>query len=113
MIDRPAPPIPAPAARAAPPPGQAPDREDALMEAARALEASFLAEMLGAAGMGRTREAMGGGAGEDAFGSLLVREQAQAMTRAGGIGLAESIFETLLAREGGEGPATAKGGAGR
>ncbi len=97
-----------PATRAATPPapperaGAAPsaEREAAMMEAARALEASFLAEMLGAAGMGKTREAMGGGAGEDAFGSLLVRAQAEEMTRAGGIGLARSIYEALMAREG-------------
>ena len=69
------------------------------MEAARALEASFLAEMLGAAGLGDTRAAFGGGAGEDAFGSLLVREQAREMTEAGGIGLARSIYESLVARE--------------
>ena len=78
-----------------------PTREDALMEAARALEASFLAEMLGAAGLGDTRAAFGGGAGEDAFGSLLVREQARVMTEAGGIGLARSIYEALAAREAG------------
>ena len=88
---------------AAPPTNAAitPEREAALMESARALEASFLAEMLGAAGMGETREAMGGGAGEDAFGSLLTRAQAEEMAKAGGIGLARSIFESLLAREAG------------
>ena len=76
-------------------------RREALMEAARSLEASFLAEMLSHAGMGESREAMGGGAGEDAFGSLLAREQARLMTEAGGIGLAQTIFESLLRREGG------------
>ena len=94
MIDAvpPVPPSPAP---------PSPERREALMEAARSLEASFLAEMLAHAGMGETREAMGGGAGEDAFGSLLAREQARLMTEAGGIGLARSIYESLLAREGG------------
>ena len=86
-------------------------REAAMMEAARALEASFLAEMLGAAGLGETREAMGGGAGEDAFGSLLVRAQAEEMTRAGGIGLARSIFEALMAREGAAGAEAPEAGA--
>ena len=109
MTDPAALPPTSPAARAAPPS----PREAAMMEAARALEASFLAEMLGAAGMGRTREAMGGGAGEDAFGSLLVRAQAEEMTRAGGIGLARSIFESLMAREGAAPEAGAPEEAGR
>ena len=69
------------------------------MTAARALEASFLAEMLGAAGLGDTRAAFGGGPGEDAFGSFLVRAQAEGMAEAGGIGLAESIHRALVARE--------------
>lgn len=89
--------------RAGPSPGPTPARREALMDAARALEASFLAEMLTHAGAGRTPEAMGGGAGEDAFASLLVREQARTMTEAGGIGLAASIYDALAAREGLEG----------
>ena len=72
-----------------------------LREAASALEASFLAEMLSHSGLGRSRESFGGGAGEDAFSSLLVREHAQLMTERGGIGLAESIFRALSARQGG------------
>lgn len=42
-----------------------------LHEAAKNLEASFLAEMLKAAGVGKTREAFGGGAGEEHFASFL------------------------------------------
>lgn len=69
-----------------------------LRGAARALEASFLAEMLGAAGLGKARTAFGGGAGEDQFSSFLVQEQARALSERGGIGLAESIFEALKQR---------------
>jgi len=67
-----------------------------LMEVARELESSFLTEMLKAAGVGEARKTFGGGAGEDQFSSFLVREYADATVRAGGIGLAESIYRSLL-----------------
>lgn len=76
-----------------------PAKDAALREAAQKLEASFLAEMLKAAGLGQSRESFGGGAGEDQFGSFLVQEQALQMVRAGGIGLSEALFETLKERE--------------
>ncbi|MGJ8543961.1 MAG: rod-binding protein [Sulfitobacter sp.] len=75
--------------------------EAQLREAAVQLEASFLAEMLQSAGLGTASEAFGGGAGEDQFSSFLVREQALQMARAGGIGLAESLFEALKERQDG------------
>lgn len=68
------------------------------MEAARELEATFLAEMLKSAGLGETPEAFGGGAGEEQFGSFLRMEQARAIVGAGGIGLAQSLFEALKER---------------
>jgi len=68
------------------------------MEQARALEASFLAEMLGHAGLGAVPDGFGGGAGEDQFASFLRAEQAKAMAAKGGIGLAQSIFESLKNR---------------
>lgn len=74
-------------------------REAALRGAAQAFEAVFLAEMLKAAGFGTPRATFGGGAGEEAFSSLLVREQADRLAAAGGIGLAEQIFRALMARE--------------
>lgn len=70
----------------------------ALHDAAIELEATFLAEMLKSAGMGETRSGFGGGAGEEQFSSFLVREQALEMARAGGIGLAETIFNALKER---------------
>ena len=71
----------------------------ALREAAVSLEASFLAEMLKAAGLGETRGSYGGGAGENQFSSFLVQEQAMHMARAGGIGLAETIYHAMRARD--------------
>ena len=71
-----------------------PDRK--LTEVARQLEASFLAEMLKSAGVGEARQTFGGGAGEDHFSSFLVREYADATVQAGGLGLAESIYRSLV-----------------
>ena len=71
-------------------------RDAELRQAAQALEASFLAEMLQAAGLGATREGIGGGgAGEDHFASFLTQEQARVMVKGGGIGLSEAIFNAL------------------
>ncbi|WP_425097691.1 rod-binding protein [Tropicibacter sp. S64] len=70
-------------------------RDKALMQAARELEASFLAEMLRASGVGKTPESFGGGAGEDQFSSFLVQEQARAMAAKGGIGLADSLYQSM------------------
>ncbi|MBK0325726.1 rod-binding protein [Rhodobacteraceae bacterium F11138] len=69
--------------------------QDPLRKAATDLEAAFLAEMLKSAGLGKSRTTMGGGAGEDQFGSILVRAQADQIAQSGGIGLAESLFHAL------------------
>ncbi|MFZ7091099.1 rod-binding protein [Primorskyibacter sp. 2E233] len=67
----------------------------ALAKAAQELEASFLAEMLESAGVGKTPGGFGGGAGEDQFSSFLVQEQARAMAAKGGIGLAETLYQSM------------------
>ncbi|MGR3661749.1 MAG: rod-binding protein [Paracoccaceae bacterium] len=72
-----------------------PSGDAALHQAAQDLESTFLAEMLKSAGLGKSRDSMGGGAGEDQFSSFLVRAQAEQMTKAGGIGLAEMFFNAL------------------
>ncbi len=73
-----------------------PTAEDPLRKAAIDLEASFLTEMLKSAGLGKSREGFGsGGAGEDQFSSFLVRAQAEQIAKAGGIGLAESLYHAL------------------
>ncbi len=75
-----------------------PSNDAKLRTVAVELEASFLAEMLKTAGLGKTPDAFGGGVGEDQFASFLVREQARAMAERGGIGLAEAIFNSLKER---------------
>ncbi|WP_299956290.1 rod-binding protein [uncultured Roseobacter sp.] len=74
-------------------------QDQALREVAQKLEASFLAEMLKSAGLGKTSDHFGGGAGEDQFGSFLLQEQAMQMVKAGGIGLSESLFHALKERQ--------------
>jgi len=75
-----------------------PVTDTALMQKAKALEASFLAEMLGHAGLGAAPEGFGGGIGEEQFASFLRAEQAKAIVEKGGLGLAEQIFESLKQR---------------
>lgn len=69
--------------------------QDKLRVAAQELEANFLAEMLKSAGVGKTPEAFGGGAGEDQFASFLRMEQARGIAANGGIGLGEALFEAM------------------
>ncbi len=69
-----------------------------LMKKAQELEASFLSEMLGHAGLDTPSADFGGGIGEDQFSSFLRAEQAKAMVAKGGIGLAQHLFEALSQR---------------
>jgi Rod binding domain-containing protein len=71
------------------------DDDVALRQLAGELEASFLSEMLGHAGLGDVSDSFGGGIGEEQFASFLRQEQAAAMVRTGGIGLAESLFRAM------------------
>jgi peptidoglycan hydrolase FlgJ len=79
-------------------PGHIPTPPNAakLMEKAKEMEATFLSEMLGHAGLGDSSESFGGGAGEDQFASFLRNEQARLLVNKGGIGLAQTIFEALV-----------------
>ena len=71
-------------------------RDDvALRQSAQKLEAVFLAEMLKAAKLGEVPDAFGGGTGEEQFNSFMREAQADQMVKAGGIGLAESLFQAL------------------
>lgn len=72
-----------------------------LREKAAELETAFLAEMLGYAGLGAARDSFGGGIGEEQFSSFLRQEQAEAMVKAGGIGLTEVLFRAMSASENG------------
>lgn len=71
-------------------------KDDRLMVKAKELEATFLAEMLGHAGMDADAEgSFGGGMGEAQFASFLRQEQARMMVSKGGIGLAEAMFRAM------------------
>ncbi|MEX0306132.1 MAG: rod-binding protein [Ruegeria sp.] len=72
-----------------------------LKDASVELEAAFLAEMLKTAGLGQARSSFGGGAGEDQFASFLVKQQAQQMAKAGGVGLSEIIFNSMMEKSDG------------
>lgn len=73
--------------------------DEKLRDAAQKMEATFLAEMLKSAGVGTPRETFGGGAGEEHFASFLREAQAEEMVKAGGIGLAEALFEAMKVRD--------------
>lgn len=75
----------------------APERNDAAHQRkiAKEFEASFLAEMLKYSGINKTSETFGGGAGEDAFSSMLNDAYAEALVEAGGIGIAEIVFRSI------------------
>ncbi|MCA8883268.1 MAG: rod-binding protein [Rhodobacteraceae bacterium] len=72
--------------------------ETALRRASQQLEAQFLAEMLKSTGLEGSEGAFGGGSGEEQFQSFLRDAQADRMVQAGGIGLAEHIFQALTRR---------------
>ncbi|ARO15397.1 flagellar protein FlgJ [Ketogulonicigenium robustum] len=76
-----------------------PPNHPALRRAAEALEASFLAEMLKATGLGKAQAAMGG-QGSDEFSTFLLEAQAREIVKSGGIGLAESLYNAMAQREG-------------
>lgn len=76
-----------------------PPTDDArLFAAAKKLEATFLSEMLKSAGLDGSQGAFGGGAGEEHFQSYLRDSQAEELVNAGGIGMAESLFNAMKAR---------------
>ncbi|WP_461428689.1 rod-binding protein [Gymnodinialimonas sp.] len=81
-------------------PLSSPDPHAELREVAQDLEAAFLAEMLKHAGFGEARDpdSFGGGIGEEQFSSMLRDEHARTLSGRGGIGLAESIFTSLVRR---------------
>lgn len=74
------------------------ERDSKLHAAAIKLEATFLSEMLKSAGLGPMEGAFGGGIGEEQFASMLRDAQAEEMVHAGGIGLAEALFEAMKVR---------------
>lgn len=80
-------------------PAKAVARSDAdIRAAAESFEASFLAEMLQYTGLNAMPAGFGGGAGEEAFSSLLTEQYAHLLSERGGIGLSERIFDILKQR---------------
>ena len=73
----------------------APDPDAGARKAAQAFEAAFLSEMLKYTGLNAKPESFGGGAGEEAFASLLTDQYASLLAERGGIGLAQQVFELL------------------
>lgn len=71
-----------------------------LKEISKALEATFLSEMLKHSGLNETSESFGGGAGEEAFSSMLNQQFANSLAERGGVGLAEHIFRSISGGEG-------------
>lgn len=66
-----------------------------LRRKAEELETLFLSEMLAHAGLDGSPTEFGGGIGEEQFGSFLREAQASAIAKAGGIGLAETLFRAM------------------
>jgi peptidoglycan hydrolase FlgJ len=75
-------------------------RDAILRSKAIELEATFLSEMLSYTGIDAQSESFSGGHGEEQFTSFLRQEHAKGIVAAGGIGLAEQIFQSLTARAG-------------
>ena len=72
-----------------------------LREVSLQLEASFVSEMLKAAGLDAREGSFGGGPGEEQFTSFLRQAQAERIAESGGLGLAEHIFRSLKAQANG------------
>ena len=71
-------------------------RAERARAAAENLEATFLAEMLKSAGFGEQENTFSGGAGEDQFASFHRQAIAEKIAAAGGIGLAEHFFRSMM-----------------
>ena len=74
-------------------------RSAQLMQKAQELETRFLSEMLAHTGLDAQTGAFNGGIGEDQFASFLREAQAKTMVDRGGLGLAQSIFQSLVRRD--------------
>jgi Rod binding domain-containing protein len=76
--------------------------KEALWDTAKDFEAVFISSMLQPVFDSIDVDGpFGGGQGEKVFRSMLVQEYGQKMVETGGIGLAESVYETMLrAQEG-------------
>ena len=69
-----------------------------MRKTAASLEAAFLAEMLKFSGVGEEKGPFSGGESANQFASFYREAQAKELVKAGGIGLAESIFQSMQGR---------------
>jgi flagellar protein FlgJ len=70
---------------------------DAMRRAAEEFESVFLSEMLGPMFEGIDTEGLGGGGmGEQVFRPMLIERYAEAIGRAGGVGIADSVVREFM-----------------
>ena len=70
---------------------------DRAHQAAEDFEAVFLSQMLETMTSGlKTDGPLGGGSGEGVFRSMLNQEYSKAITKAGGIGVADAVYREML-----------------
>lgn len=88
---------PLPMSTAARPTPQQTQEADALRRAAEEFESVFLSEMLGPMFEGIETEGLGGGGmGEQIFRPMLIERYAEAISQAGGVGIAESVVREFM-----------------
>ncbi len=88
---------PLPMSTTARPTPQQTQEADALRRAAEEFEAVFLSEMLGPMFEGIETEGLGGGGmGEQIFRPMLIERYAEAIGRAGGVGIADSVVREFM-----------------
>jgi Rod binding domain-containing protein len=75
----------------------APEKNDAAYTAAQEFEAFFLAQVLDQmfAGVG-TKDALSGGSAEGVYRNMLNEEYAKAISKAGGVGVADAVYREML-----------------
>jgi len=75
---------------------------DALRRSAEEFESVFLSQMLAPMFEGLDSDGLGGGGmGEQIFRPMLVERYAEAISRAGGVGIADSVVREMLRLQGG------------
>ena len=91
-------PLPLSIAQRSPEPDTAPPE---IRRAAEEFEAIFIAQMLAPMFEGIETDGLGGGgAGEQMFRPMLIERYAEALSRAGGVGIADSVVREMLRMQG-------------
>lgn len=91
-------------------PAPAPEENAELRRAAEEFEAVFLSQMLAPMFDGLETDGLGGGGmGEEIFRPMLIERYAEALTRSGGVGIADSVVREMLRLQGAQTPEAADG----